>query len=456
MRPLLSLIAALLVWPLPSLAGGEPLLPRDATVGNGLRVRVIEDANLPLVSVVLMLPAGAVHDPTGLHGTADLTARLLTEGTRSHGALELAQLIEALGGDLSVEAGASFTTVSASFLERDLLDGLALIAEVISEPRLGADELERERERALADLAENLSYAPFVASRAVYEQLYGDHPFGWPEGGTAESLGAIAIDDLRDFHHQRYRPRGSVLCIVGDVDARKITRQVEQAFRFWSGRASSAELPALPEAWSGVRKVWVDLPEQTQIQLRIARRTIPRDHADHLALRQGNALVGGGFTSRLMEEIRVERSLSYGASSSVFSFDREAVFHARTFTANETAREALDVAWEVLEGWRAGGWSDEEFERARNYTLGMLPQLLETRLARAWTLAMMAYHDLPADDMARHAASIEAIDRARAEAAVARHLDGDGWLVLVVGDLEQVRAQLEDFEGGGWELVEMD
>ncbi len=200
----------------------------------------------------------------------------------------------------------------------------------------------------------------------------------------------------------------------------------------------------------------MDLPEQTQIQLRIARRTIPRDHADHLALRQGNALVGGGFTSRLMEEIRVERSLSYGASSSVFSFDREAVFHARTFTANETAREALDVAWEVLEGWRAGGWSDEEFERARNYTLGMLPQLLETRLARAWTLAMMAYHDLPADDMARHAASIEAIDRARAEAAVARHLDGDGWLVLVVGDLEQVRAQLEDFEGGGWELVEMD
>jgi zinc protease len=454
MRWLLSLFAALCVAS-PALAS-DLLQPRDATLGNGLQVRVIEDPNLPLVSLVLLIPAGAVHDPAELHGTADLTARLLTEGTRDHSALELAQLIETLGGDLNVEAGAGFTTVSASFLERDLLDGLELIAEVVSRPLLGAEELDRERERALSDLSENLSYAPFVASRAVYAQLYGDHPYGWPESGTEASLAAITLDDVHAFHQDRYRPRGSVLCIVGDVEGRRITRQVEQAFRGWSGRPTTVESPALPPAWTGLRKVLVDMPEQTQIQLRIARRTIPRDHPEHLALRQGNAVVGGGFTSRLMEEIRVERSLSYGASSSVWSFDDEAVFHARTFTANETAREALDVAWQVLGDWQAGGWSDEEFDRARNYTLGVLPQVLETRKSRAWTLAMMAYHGLPADDMATRAASIQAIDRAGAEAAVAEHLGDDGWLVLVVGDLEQVREQIDDFEGGGWEVIEID
>ncbi len=457
MRCLLALcLGALLALPAVARAATDALLPRDATVGNGLQVRVIEDHNLPLASVVLMIPAGAVHDPEGLQGTATMTARLLTEGTRDRSALAFAEAMEALGAELNVDAGSTFTTISASFLARDLAEGLALMAEVVDRPLLEPDAFERERQRARADLAENFAYAPFVASRALYAELYPGHPFGWPESGTVASLEAMGAEDLAAFHEARYRPRGSVLCIVGDVEAREITRKAEHAFRSWRGRAEAVELPALPEAWSGVRKVWVDMPGQTQIQLRIARRTVPRADPRHVALKQANAVVGGGFTSRLMEEIRVERSLSYGARSSLWSFDRDAVFQARSFTANETARELVDVAWEVLEGWRAGGWPDEEYERARNYVLGTLPQLLETRMSRAWTLAMMSYYGLPPDDMAARAERIAGIERAEAEAAVAQLLDGEGWLVLVVGDLEVVRGQLEDFAGGGWELVEVD
>jgi zinc protease len=453
----ISLLFALLAALLPGLAlAADPLVPHDATLANGLQIRVIEDHNLPLVSVVLMIPAGAAHDASDLQGTATMTARLLSEGTRDRSALELAEAIENLGADLDVDAGTSFTTVDASFLARDLPEGLALMAEVVDRPLLAAEDFDRELERAQANLAENLTYAPFVATRAVYAELYPDHPFGWAESGTEASLAAITVEDVQAFHKARYRPKGSVLCIVGDVKTREIARQAEHAFRGWRGKADAVELGALPAPWSGVRKVLVDMPEQTQIQVRIAKRTVARTHPDHLALRQANAVVGGGFTSRLMEEIRVERSLSYGASSSLWSFDSDAVFHARTFTANETAREALDVAWEVIAGWRAGGWPDEEYDRARNYTLGMVPQALETRLSRAWTLAMMSYHGLPADDMATRAAQVQAIERAESEAAVAAHLDADGWLVLVVGDLELVREQLDEFDGGGWEVIEVD
>ncbi len=437
-------------------AGSDPLIPKDSTLGNGLRVRVIEDTNLPLVAVVLMVPAGAMHDQDGKQGTATLTARLLTEGTQERSALELAEAIENLGAELEVDAGTAFTTVSASFLSRDLVEGLGLMAEVVARPALGADDLGTERGRAQALLAENLAYAPFVASRAVYDLLYPAHPFGWPESGTKATLEALTIDDIRAFHEARYRPRGSVLCIVGDVKARTVSRQAELAFAGWRGKAPKVELPALPEAWDGVRKVLVDMPEQTQVQIRVARRTVKRTHPEHLALRQANAVVGGGFTSRLMEEIRVERSLSYGAGSSLWSFDRDAVFHARTFTANDTAREALDVMWEVLNAWRAGGWPDEEYQRAQNYALGLLPQVLETRLSRAWHLAMMSYHGQPDDELATRAAAVQAIDRAAAEAAAQRHLGDDGWLVLVVGDLDLVRMQLEDFDGGGWEVVEVE
>jgi zinc protease len=455
-RPI-ALLTALLALLLPGLAmAADPLVPTDTTLANGLHIRVIEDHNLPLAAVVLMIPAGAAHDPAGLQGTATMTARLLSEGTRDRSALELAEAIEDLGADLEVDAGTAFTTVGSSFLARDLPEGLALLAEVVDRPLLAAEDLERERERAQASLAENLVYAPFVASRVVYAELYPDHPFGWAEGGTEASLAAIAVEDVQAFHKARYRPRGSVLCIVGDVNTREIVRQAEHAFRGWRGAAEAMDLGPLPEPWQGVRKVLVHMPEQTQIQVRIARRTVARTHPDHTALRQANAVVGGGFTSRLMEEIRVERSLSYGASSSLWSFDTDAVFQARTFTANETAREALEVAWQVITEWRAGGWPEEEFERARNYTLGMVPQALETRLSRAWTLAMMSYHGLPADDMAQRAAQVLGIERGTAEAAVSRHLDDDGWLVVVVGDLVQVREQLEDFDGGGWDVIEVE
>ncbi len=456
-RLVIALVAMLaLLCPSEGFAATDALVPKDSTLGTGLDVRVIEDSNLPLVAVVLMVPAGVMHDEDGKQGTATLTAWLLSEGTEDRSAFELAEAIENLGAELAVDAGTAFTTVSASFLSRDLPEGLALLAEVVDRPLLSAEDLELERGRAQASLSENLAYAPFVASRVVYGELYPQHPFGWPESGTQATLEAITIDDIRALHDTRFRPRGSVLCIVGDVKSRAVTRQAELAFSGWRGRAPVSEPPELPAAWDGVRKLLVHVPEQSQVQIRVARRTIQRTHPDHVALRQANAVVGGGFTSRLMQQIRVERSLAYGASSSVWSFDRDAVFHARTFTANDTAREALDVMWEVLGDWRAGDWPEEEYDRAINYTLGALPQVLETRLSRAWHLALMTYHGLPDDDLSRRAEVIRAVDRATAEAAAIQHLDGDGWMVLVVGDLDAVRTGLEDFDGGGWEVVEVE
>jgi zinc protease len=445
--------ALLLALALAAARAADPLLPRDTTLANGLRVRVIEDSSLPLVSVLLMVPGGAAHDPADRLGASSLTARLIAEGTAHRDALAVAEAFEDLGTSLDVSAGATFTTLSASFLTEDWAAGLGLIAEVATRPRLAAADLGPERTRALQDLTAELDDAGALAGRLQYRALYGDHPFGRPEGGTEAGLLAVTAEDLRAFHEARYRPGGSVLCVVGDVRAREAAREAEASFRGWRGVAADPGLPPPPAPWSGVRKALVDLPGQTQVQVRIARRTVPRAHPDHEALRLGAALLGGGFTSRLIEVLRVEHALTYSADASVWSFDRDAVITASTFSANETAREALDLAWREVRGWRAGGWGDEEYERARSYTLGMVPQVLETRDARAWTLAVMSYQGLPADHMARRVAAIGGVARADAEAAVARDLPTDGWLVLVVGDLEFVRLQLEDFEGGGWEIL---
>ncbi|MFH1465938.1 MAG: pitrilysin family protein [Pseudomonadota bacterium] len=294
------------------------------------------------------------------------------------------------------------------------------------------------------------------ASRAGWPtwSCTGSTPFGRPESGSAAGLARVSARDLRAFHAAHYRPEGSVLCVVGHVLATEVQAAAEAAFSGWEGRAVAPDLPSLPEPWPGVRQLLVDVPGQQQVQVRIARRTVPRAHPDHEALRLASALLGGGFTSRLVDVLRVQHALTYGADSSLWSFERDAVLSASTSTRNETAREALDLAWEVVQGWRAGGWDDEEFARARSYSLGMVPQVLETRDARAWMLAVMDYQGLPADHMAQRVPTIAALQRADVEAAVARDLPADGWLVLVVGDLEEVRPQLDGFLGGTWEVVE--
>ena len=453
--PLLrSLLISLLLATWSAFAqASDALQPRDATLGNGLSVRVIEDHALPLVSVSLMVPGGAIHDPEDRGGVATLTGRLLCEGTQDMSALELAEQIEQLGSELEVQPAAAFTTISADFLPRDLVRGLELMAEVLAAPRFAAEDFEQERDRALAELADDLEQPAPVATRVLYRQLFADHPYGRPESGTTASLQAVQLQDVKDFHQARYRPRGAVLAVVGDVKARQVQRQAELAFRRWRGRAARAELAALPAPWQGERRVVCDLPGQTQAQIRVARRTIPRAHRDHLALRMANAVAGGGFTSRLMQEIRVERSLSYGASSSLYSFADVVVFQARTFTANETLAEALGVMRQVVDDWRQQPWQDEEFSRARNCSLGMLPQVLETRASRAWSLTLLDYYGLPADDLARRADAMAAIDRGRAQEAAGEHLGADGWLVVVVGDVGEIEGQLEGFEEGAWEVV---
>jgi zinc protease len=436
-----------------SALAGDPLLPVDTALPSGLVVRTIEDPSLPLVSVLLMVPGGSIHDPADRLGTADLTARLLPEGTTAHDALALAGALEDLGTRLDVSAGAAFTTLSASFLAEDWIAGLDLVAEVATSPRLTARDLRAEKARALQELAVDLDDAQSVASRVTYQELFGEHPFGRPESGTAASLARVTARDLRAFHAAQYRPRGAVLCVVGDVRVAQVQAAAEAAFAGWEGQAADPGLPPLPDPWSGVQKVLVDLPGQSQVQVRIAHRAVPRAHPEHEALRLGSALLGGGFTSRLMDLLRVQHALTYGADSSLWSFDREAVLSADFSTGNESAREALELAWGAIQGWRAGGWGDEEFDRARAYTLGMVPQVLETRAARAWTLAVMDYQGLPADHMARRVSTIEALERPGVEAAVARAFTGDGWLVVVVGDLDVVRPQLEGFLGGTWEVV---
>ena len=437
----------------PAWAAREPLVPKDVRLDNGLWVRILEDHELPMVSLGLQVPAGTVWDPQDRVGVADLTGQLLSEGTTERSGLELGLALETLGSMVNVETRSDFTTLSADFLSRDLDSGLSILAEMVTRPSFSPEAFDQQKEIATAELQDILQDPFSVARRVLYRSLYGDHPYAWPETGTLASLARITRQDVVAFYTARYRPQGSVLAVVGDVEPGDVVRRVTRVLRTWKGRPEGHVLPPLPAPWTGTHLVLADLPGQTQAQVRMATRTIPAHHKDRVALEMAEAALGGGFTSRLLQEIRVDRSLSYDAWSSLPSFSDEAFLLAGTYTKNASVRETLDVVTRVLDDWRTRGMEDAAFQRAVFHEVGLFPQLVEPPSGRVERLLEMAYQKLPANWMSRRVSDMLSVDRARSEAAVRNWIPSDGRLVIVIGDLAQIRTALDGYGAGDWQVV---
>ena len=339
----------------PAAEGSMTLPPRvEFTMSSGLEVFIVPTSEVPLVTIRLLVPAGSCVDPVGREGTAGMTARLLVKGAGGIGADEMASSVEGVGGRLEAWAGRDYAVVVGDFLARDFEFGLGLLARTVMKPDFPADEFERERSMVLAE-AEGIKENPgALAGREFLEFLLGPHPYGNPVDGYPSSVKKLTRGDITGFHRRYYVPAGAVLAVVGDIDADGAKMLVERELGDWKGIAPpEARKAALPPVRGGERRVIViDRPGLTQSQIRIGNIAASRNTPDYFDLTVANGILGGGFTSRLMEEIRVNRGLSYGARSRLGMYRYGGYFGITTHTKNETLRETIDVALEQIKGMR--------------------------------------------------------------------------------------------------------
>ena len=291
--------------------------PSETKLANGLRVIVARREGIPLVSAELVALAGAEADPPRLSGLASLSAALMTQGTRRRSAPELAAAAETLGGSLDSGAGWNQSLVSMTVTTPKLDAALALVAEVVREPVFAPDEIERVRTQTLDSL--KVAYAsPGTLAGLVAERLaYGAGAYGHPASGTPESLPRIARDDLVAAHRRAFRPDNAVLILAGDITP-------ESRRWRWRGatsaagprRASRAPTPPVAApARSGPAVAIVDMPKSGQAASS-SRLPLPERSGSERAIGAVlNSVLGGGYSSRLNQEIRIKRGLSYGASS---------------------------------------------------------------------------------------------------------------------------------------------
>jgi len=417
---------------------------RRETLPNGLRVVVAERAGVPLAAIRLVVRGGASCDPRGRSGLAHLVALAARRGTRRRTGPEIDLAVESLGAELGAGVDEDATYFGLSAPAEVLPRCLEILADVATSPTFPAAEVQRLRRREIASLAHDLDEPALVADRAMLEAAYGDHVYGHPPEGKVKDLQATRRSDVAAFHAGTYRPSVALLVVVGNVDAGEVLALVRRRFGGWravDGAAPALDAPAPPRT----SVVVVDKPDVTQTQVRIASAGFPRKSPDYFPGIVASALLGGGFTSRLMEAIRVNRGLSYGVRSRFATSAAGGIFFVSTFTKVETTAEIVQVTLDETARFCAEGPHPDEIERTRSYLCGLFPLSLETHEQLAEKLADLALYDLPDDEVTGFRDHVRAVTPEAARDVGRRYFPIDGRVVVAVGPAKAIARQLERF-----------
>lgn len=349
------------------------------TLGNGLRVVVIEQHEQPLVSLRLQLKAGRTFEPADKAGLAAATASLLTKGTATRSAQQIAEAIDFVGGNLNASTGVESGFANASVTSDQLDLGFDLLSDVILHPSFPQDELERWRRQALSNLQIEQQDAGYLARNAIPRLLYGAHPYGNPSDGTPESLRGLKRDDLVAFHKRRYVPNDAILAVVGDVKPADAFARAEKAFGAWA-KGETAQIPPVPAParGKGHRIVVIDKPDAVQTEIHLGQIAIPFRDPDLYVERVYNTVLGGTPSARLFDEVRRKRGLAYGAGSFFLEPTQPGWFVANTSTKTETTLEALEVTLDVIRSLGKEPAPASELGLAKTFITGSFPLEIET------------------------------------------------------------------------------
>ena len=460
-RLLLSLLLALpllaqQVAPPPPAAPREAKLPQpvEKTLANGLRVIVVPKHDIPLVAARLLVKAGAAADPQGRDGLAELTATVLTQGTKTRTAEQIARGVEALGATLAADADWDSTSIDLSVMSSNLPKALEYVSDVARNAAFAKEELERERAQAIDALQVELSEPRPLATIVANRLVFGDTPYGHNLGGLPSTLAKITRSDLVKFHATHYRPDNAVLVLAGDIKAEDAFKLAEANFGKWPNVGRASARPARAEAGRAearpTRIVVIDMPASGQSAVVVARRGIRRSDPSYLQALVVNSVLGGGYSSRLNQEIRIKRGLSYGAGS---SFDPRAdvgPFRASTQTKHESAAEVAGIITGELGRLGSTDVLEAELTPRKAALTGEFAQSLETTSGIVNRISALALHDLPLTDINRYISGVQSVTAADVRKFAGTNLGGKDVNIVIAGDakqfLEPLRKQFGDVE----------
>lgn len=418
---------------------------RRSVLDNGMTLLIVERHNLPIVKVTVGVKAGSITEPDEKAGLANLTAELLTSGTGKRTASMISEETDFVGASLSAGGGDDFITVGLSVLKKDLDLGCDLLSDIILNPSFPADELDKKRERIKGALKAQEEDPGFVASKEFIKNVYGPHPYGRLFQGTPETLDGITREDVVRFHSDYYVPGNAIMSVVGDVTPDEVDDLLKRYFSGWAAGQHQAVSPRRPEKAPERKTVIID-KDLTQANIILGHSGIRRDDPDYYAvLIMNHILGGGGFESRLMQNIREQKGLAYDVHSFFAANKYGGSFQVGVQTKNESANKAIEEILKELAEIRNTPVSDPELADAKSFLTGSFPLRFETGQRIAGFLLAVEYYGLGLDYIDRYPDYIRSVTKEDVLQAAEKHLDPDNFVLVVVADQEKA-ALKEEFK----------
>lgn len=422
------------VSPLPCSAGG--VADREV-LSNGLTLIHAEKNALPIVRIVMAVKAGSIMETADKAGLSHLTVDLLKEGTTKRTSREISEALDFVGAGLGAEGGHDYITLTLSVLKKDLELGFDILSDIVLNPSFREEEVARRKAITKNSIIQQKEEPGIEASKAFIKAVFGNHPYSWPVEGTEESVDRLVRGDVAAFHGAWYAPNNAIMTVVGDVSQAEIRSLIEKYFGGWSRKEVAA--PGLPELAHRQKPQVIRLDRAlTQSNILLGHLGISRDNPDFYAVVVMNYILGGGgFASRLMDNIRDNRGLSYDVHSFFSAYKYGGSFQAGLQTKNQTANLAIEEIIREMERMRTEPVSDRELDDAKSYLTGSFPLKIDTNAKLANFLAAVEFYGLGLDYLHQYRNLINAVTREDVLRVAKKYLDPAGYTLVVVGDMKK-------------------
>ena len=419
-----------------TVSNAAPIADREV-LANGMVLLHSEKTVLPIVTVVVAIKAGSIAEPEEKAGLANLTADLLNEGTKTRSSKEISDAIEFVGGALGTSGGADYITVSLSVLKKDIGLGFELLSDIILNPAFSDEEIKRRKTAIKNAIIQQKEEPGSIVSKAFAEAVFKKHPYGRPTEGTEESLDKITREDITSFHQGFYLPNNTIMTVVGDLGKTELKALLDRYFVNWH-KKNVKELSLPIPAFEDRPKIVKIQKSLTQANIILGHLAIKRDNPDYYAVSVMNYILGGGgFASRLVDNIRDNRGLAYDVHSSFSASKYAGSFQAGLQTKNESANTAIAEVLKEMERIRTEPVSDKELSDAKAYLTGSFPLRIDSNRKIAGFLTSVEFYGLGLDYVDNYRKFIEAVTKDDILAVAKKYLHTENYVLVVVGDLEK-------------------
>ena len=419
-----------------SLQGNAALNIQQWQTSSGADVYFVENHDLPIIDLSTNFRAGSAQDTPEKSGVAGITKYLMTLGaggmSEEQISNRLADIGAQMGGDIDADMANFRLRTLSSAIEQE--KALAIYTAILQKPDFSAEILVREKQRILAGLKEAETQPESISDSAFKKALFANHPYGLEEGGQVATVDKITVEDLKSFYAKNYGAKNAVIALMGDMSRAQASAIAE---RISSGLSNAAKINPPADVQKPVKPIEIRISHPaTQAHILLGYPGIKRGDSDFYALYVGNYILGGGgFVSRLTEEVREKRGLVYSVYSYFMPMSAVGPFQVGLQTKKEQADEALKLVRETISTFIKGGINEAELKAAKQNIVGGFPMRIDSNAKILDYLAVIGFYKLPLTYLDDFNANIGKVTSAQIRDAFNRRIKPENFVTVVVGGL---------------------